>query len=60
MTSSEMLWMPERKKTIRYPASFHTYIKAMAGKTVFLLESTFMGLMPRDESIWSNRPFFAM
>ena len=42
-TSVEMLWIPERKNTIRYPASFHTYIKAIAGRTVFLLDKIFIG-----------------
>ena len=42
-TSVEILWIPERKNTIRYPASFHTYIKAIAGRTVFLLDKIFIG-----------------
>jgi len=42
-TSVEILWIPERKNTIRYPASFQTYIKAIAGRTVFLLDKIFIG-----------------
>ena len=59
-TSSEILWMPDRKNTIRYPASFHTYITAIAGSTVLLFESTFIGSSPKLTSIWSNSPFFAI
>ena len=58
--STLMLCRPERKNTIRYPASRHTYITAMAGSTVSLWDSTFIGSMPKDASIWSNRPLLAM
>ena len=60
ITSSDILWMPDRKNTIRYPASFQTYITAMAGSTVLLLDSTFMGFKPMAINSWSKRPFFAI
>ena len=60
ITSSDILWMPDRKNTIRYHASFQTYITAMAGSTVLLLDSTFMGFKPMAINSWSKRPFFAI
>ena len=59
-TSALMLCRPERKNTIKYPASRHTYITAMAGSTVSLLDSTLSGPTPIAIMIWSNRPLRAM
>ena len=35
-------------------------VTAMAGSTVLLLDSTFMGFKPMAINSWSKRPFFAI